>query len=194
MDRNAITIALTRRDREKKPYVRNTPACVSTEIQKRLQSLSAHHFLLFLFEGSLIVSSCITVLIAATMFKASLSRHARLGRVASRQLSTFSSVRPLRLQSLQSSEQQLSAARSPLQTACLRSIAARLYSSEAAAQSPRDAASDNVGSQRITKFADLPQLGVHPALVRAITEGMRYEDMTEVQSLTINPALRGTDL
>ncbi|KAF7521272.1 hypothetical protein G7054_g12493 [Neopestalotiopsis clavispora] len=110
------------------------------------------------------------------MFKTSLPRHARLGNV-----------------SLQSSAaQQLSIARSPLRSACLQSIATRLYSSEAVAEKQQDDSS--VGSQRITKFADLPQLGVHPSLVSAITEGMRYEDMTDVQSLTINSALRGVDL
>jgi ATP-dependent RNA helicase MSS116, mitochondrial len=127
------------------------------------------------------------------MLKTSLPRHARLGNVVCRQLSTFSSIRPLRLQSLQSSAaQQLSIARSPLRSTCLQSIATRLYSSEAVAEKQQDDSS--VGSQRITKFADLPQLGVHPSLVSAITEGMRYEDMTDVQSLTINSALRGVDL
>ena len=35
---------------------------------------------------------------------------------------------------------------------------------------------------------------VHPNVVRAITEGMGHHTMTQVQSLTINQALRGTDM
>lgn len=46
----------------------------------------------------------------------------------------------------------------------------------------------------ITRFADLSQLGVHPAIVRSIVQGMKYEDMTPVQSKTIRPALAGKDL
>ena len=35
---------------------------------------------------------------------------------------------------------------------------------------------------------------VHSNVVRAITEGMGHHTMTQVQSLTINEALQGTDL
>jgi ATP-dependent RNA helicase MSS116 len=37
-------------------------------------------------------------------------------------------------------------------------------------------------------------LGVHPKLVENITNGMGYEKMTSVQSMTINPAISGVDL
>lgn len=46
----------------------------------------------------------------------------------------------------------------------------------------------------VTKFADLKQLGIHPNLLEAITSGMQYDTMTPVQSMTINPALKGTDM
>ncbi|KAK4176703.1 P-loop containing nucleoside triphosphate hydrolase protein [Triangularia setosa] len=65
----------------------------------------------------------------------------------------------------------------------------RFYSSESAAQQE-----NSTPSGRITKFRDLETLGVNNALVKSITEGMKYEDMTEVQSMTINAALAGKDL
>lgn len=47
---------------------------------------------------------------------------------------------------------------------------------------------------QVTRFEDLTKLGVNHHIVKAITEDMKYDVMTEVQSLTINPALKGTDL
>jgi ATP-dependent RNA helicase MSS116, mitochondrial len=75
----------------------------------------------------------------------------------------------------------------------------RTYSSEATteatAATPEPTDSDNVGRPgQLTKFADLRSLGVHDALVSAVVDGMKYEDMTEVQSLTVAPALSGKDL
>lgn len=65
----------------------------------------------------------------------------------------------------------------------------RFYSAEATAQT------DNAGSNGlVTRFADLASLGVHENVVRAITHGMGYENMTEVQSMTISPALKGKDI
>ncbi|KAK0643609.1 P-loop containing nucleoside triphosphate hydrolase protein [Cercophora newfieldiana] len=65
----------------------------------------------------------------------------------------------------------------------------RFYSSEAAPIQENGA-----GPAPVTKFADLASLGVNEALVRSITQGMRYEDMTDVQSATINAGLDGKDL
>ncbi|EAA33076.1 hypothetical protein GE21DRAFT_5759 [Neurospora crassa] len=65
----------------------------------------------------------------------------------------------------------------------------RFYSAEATAQS-NTAASNGL----VTRFADLAALGVHENVVRAITHGMGYENMTEVQSMTISPALKGKDI
>ncbi|KAK4151264.1 P-loop containing nucleoside triphosphate hydrolase protein [Chaetomidium leptoderma] len=66
----------------------------------------------------------------------------------------------------------------------------RFYSSESAApQTSADGASGPV-----TRFADLSELGVHDRIVRSITQGMGYENMTDVQSMTINAALAGKDV
>jgi ATP-dependent RNA helicase MSS116 len=46
----------------------------------------------------------------------------------------------------------------------------------------------------VSKFADLTQLNVHPSIVDAITKDFGYEDMTDVQRLTINAALAGKDM
>jgi ATP-dependent RNA helicase MSS116 len=66
----------------------------------------------------------------------------------------------------------------------------RFYSSESAAPET----SSNAPSGPITRFADLPQLGVNERLVYSITKGMGYENMTDVQSMTINAALAGKDV
>ncbi|KAK3323442.1 P-loop containing nucleoside triphosphate hydrolase protein [Cercophora scortea] len=69
---------------------------------------------------------------------------------------------------------------------------ARFYSAE----SSSPASDDRLPSQEglITKFADLASLGVNEALVRAITKGMGYETMSEVQAATINASLDGKDI
>jgi ATP-dependent RNA helicase MSS116 len=47
----------------------------------------------------------------------------------------------------------------------------------------------------ITKFQELLDHDlVHPNIVNAITQGMGHETMTDVQSMTINQALQGTDM
>ncbi|KAH7030868.1 P-loop containing nucleoside triphosphate hydrolase protein [Microdochium trichocladiopsis] len=77
-----------------------------------------------------------------------------------------------------------------LRPTILRLVPRRFYSAESAAVREEEAISDD----RITKFSDLPKLGVDQKLVDALVHGMKYEDMTDVQSLTINSALRGVDL
>jgi ATP-dependent RNA helicase MSS116, mitochondrial len=47
---------------------------------------------------------------------------------------------------------------------------------------------------QITKFSQLSGAGVHPNLEAAITRGMGFEDMTDVQSLTLKGALSGKDV
>lgn len=72
-----------------------------------------------------------------------------------------------------------------------RQIIARSYSSaSAAAESQNETRSDG----QITRFADLTSLGVHENLIRSIVEGMKYEVMTDVQAMSINPALKGKDM
>jgi ATP-dependent RNA helicase MSS116 len=46
----------------------------------------------------------------------------------------------------------------------------------------------------ITRFEDLKDVGVHRNIVNTITQDMRFESMTDVQSLTVNPALEGKDM
>jgi ATP-dependent RNA helicase MSS116 len=47
----------------------------------------------------------------------------------------------------------------------------------------------------ITKFQHLADKGhVHHAIITEITQGMGHHTMTEVQSLTIDESLRGTDM
>lgn len=46
----------------------------------------------------------------------------------------------------------------------------------------------------ITRFENLDSLGVHSNVVRSITQGMKYETMSQVQSMTIQPALSGKDM
>lgn len=48
---------------------------------------------------------------------------------------------------------------------------------------------------QVDKFHDLIEHDlVHPNVVTAITKGMGHHTMTQVQSLTINKALQGTDM
>lgn len=58
-----------------------------------------------------------------------------------------------------------------------------------------DATEDADAQKPLTKFQDLQDQGViHRNVVRNMTEGMGLETMTEVQSKTINAALKGTDI
>ncbi|KAI0888924.1 ATP-dependent RNA helicase mss116 [Annulohypoxylon maeteangense] len=124
------------------------------------------------------------------MFKSSL-RHARIGNLARRQLSSLA-PRQILSRPLVASCQRLSQVQ--LQSSSFRQLAIRLYSSEAAAH-PNTAVEDSpAGIYDVTRFEDLAKLGVDERIIRAITQDMRYDTMTDVQSLTINPALKGVDL
>ncbi|KAG8425310.1 hypothetical protein J3458_002023 [Metarhizium acridum] len=68
----------------------------------------------------------------------------------------------------------------------------RFYSAEAAAVETNP--TEETVPRDVVNFADLSQAGVHKNLLDAITKDMRYEAMTPVQSKTINPALKGTDI
>ncbi|KAG8167570.1 hypothetical protein KVR01_003259 [Diaporthe batatas] len=78
-----------------------------------------------------------------------------------------------------------------LSTSISRQIISRNYSSAAAAAQPQDGGNQ---SGLVTRFADLESLGVHPNIIKAIVDDMRYESMTDVQSMSINPALQGKDI
>ncbi|KAF2968533.1 hypothetical protein GQX73_g5059 [Xylaria multiplex] len=126
------------------------------------------------------------------MFKASIQRQVRLGNVA-RQFSTVSLMRNIRSEPLAILHQ------TPVLPA-LRRLTPRyafshLYSTESAtAQANREGEFAPVPSAPVTRFSELSQLGVNPQLVAALTRGMGYDAMTEVQSMAINPALKGTDM
>ena len=120
------------------------------------------------------------------MMKTGVMRQARLCRVA---LQAASRVRiaprtfPSALSALSSAPKAVAAPSANALTSL-----ARYYSSAAAASQ------EAPDSGLITKFADMADLGVNPRIVKSITEGMGYESMTDVQSRTINAALKGTDL
>ncbi|KAK2063532.1 DEAD/DEAH box helicase [Colletotrichum caudatum] len=121
------------------------------------------------------------------MFRQSLRRCARISG-ASFATPSLRATRPVALKSIAQSSQ--STLRTPVSI-----NAFRRYSSEAgAAVAAEPAAGAQEPSGLTTKFADLPKLGVHKSLVDTITKGMKYETMSEVQSKTIEPALKGMDL
>jgi ATP-dependent RNA helicase MSS116 len=50
-------------------------------------------------------------------------------------------------------------------------------------------------SHEINRFDQLIEHNlVHPNVVKAVTEGMGHHTMTQVQTMTINQALQGTDV
>ena len=118
------------------------------------------------------------------MFKGAVLRQIRLCRVANTSASIVS--RP----ALLPARQWTALAAAPSLPAL--SSARRGYHGAAAQETAIE--SQPVGSQRITKFSELSSVGVHPNLEKAITKGMGYEDMTEVQSMTLNAALSGKDM
>ncbi|KAI1461382.1 ATP-dependent RNA helicase mss116 [Annulohypoxylon moriforme] len=124
------------------------------------------------------------------MFKSSL-RHARIGNLARRQLSGVA-PRQILSRPLAASCQRLSQIQ--VQSPSFRQVAIRLYSQEAVAHPNTDVADSPAGIYDVTRFEDLAKLGVDERIVRAITQDMGYDTMTDVQSLTINPALKGVDL
>ncbi|KAK1640987.1 DEAD/DEAH box helicase [Colletotrichum phormii] len=122
------------------------------------------------------------------MFRQSLRRCARISGATFAAPALRTTTRPATLQTIAKSSP--SALRVPLSI-----HAFRLYSSEAADAAAAPVAEDEgKASGLTTKFADLTKLDVHTTLVDTITQRMRYEDMTDVQSKTIEPALKGMDL
>lgn len=78
--------------------------------------------------------------------------------------------------------------------------ASRLYSSEAAAvetepiEETAEKTIEKLAPEEVVNFAALSEAGVHQNLLDAIIKDMGYDSMTPVQSKTINPALKGTDM
>lgn len=119
------------------------------------------------------------------MMKSSLLRQAAVCRVAL-------AARPAQV-ALRASSAALALSRASRTTSSLYrpvSSLVRFYSSESAAPER----SGHAASGLVTRFTDLGSLGVHERLVEAITRGMGYESMTDVQTLTINSALAGKDM
>ncbi|PHH80338.1 hypothetical protein CDD80_1977 [Ophiocordyceps camponoti-rufipedis] len=73
-------------------------------------------------------------------------------------------------------------------------LAARFYSSEAAAQDTGAGSQQNDASAEVTEFEQLASLGVHTNLLSTITRDMNYQTMTPVQAKTIPAALKGVDV
>jgi ATP-dependent RNA helicase MSS116, mitochondrial len=78
-----------------------------------------------------------------------------------------------------------------LATSVSRQIIARNYQSAAARAEPGDGSNQ---SALVTRFADLSSLGVHPNIIKSIVDDMGYESMTDVQAMSVNPALQGKDM
>ena len=119
------------------------------------------------------------------MMKTSLLRQAAATRVAL-------AVRPAQA-AFRASSAALALSRTPRAAAAVYRPASsllRFYSSESAAPQTDAGAPSGL----ITRFADLDQLGVHSHIVRSLTQGLGYETMTDVQSMTINAALAGKDV
>lgn len=123
------------------------------------------------------------------MFRQGLRRCAGLAGTASASLSRGRALVPVARQSLAS----LARPNVPLRAFVGFT---RAYSNEVnAAEAPAEEADPVAATPKeASRFADLEQLGVHNNLLKAIVDGMGYEDMTPVQSKTINPALKGTDM
>src|SRR6266699_2805528 len=121
------------------------------------------------------------------MFKSTVLRQARLCRLPAASLSIRASSRPILL--LEQIWLGRSIVAGPSSSQVLTS---RRYSSAPAETLSKE--KDQTPPSVATRFADLASLGVHENLVASITRGMGYDNMTEVQSLTINPALAGKDL
>lgn len=126
------------------------------------------------------------------MLRTKLVRPAFIGRVAATASST-----PLRQASKAPAWLSSSALRPEARSFPCLSVSLlqprRLYSSEAeAAGAAKETSAPS--DERVTRFSDLAKLGVDDSLVTAITQGMGYDTMTDVQTMTINPALAGKDL
>ncbi|KAI0457631.1 DEAD-domain-containing protein [Xylaria acuta] len=126
------------------------------------------------------------------MFKASMQRQVRLGNVA-RQFSTVSLTRNAGSKHLPVLRR--TASQPALWRLAPRHALFRLYSIEsAAAQANREGEFAAVASAPVSRFGELSKLGVNERLVEALTKGMGYDAMTEVQAMAINPALKGSDM
>ncbi|TLS29103.1 hypothetical protein PpBr36_01732 [Pyricularia pennisetigena] len=118
------------------------------------------------------------------MFRSSVSRQARLVRIPS-SLSV-----PLAAASKQCRPTLAAGLWRPARPSLLLQTS-RLFTSGAEAQQERSVQHE---SATITKFSDLTKANIDESITKAITVDMGYENMTDVQSMTLAPALKGKDL
>lgn len=134
------------------------------------------------------------------MLKSALSRQSRLCRlpITARPLQLASQIptRSLLARSTQSRTSAVSSYGLPgLWTrsySALANATAPAGEAEHSAEGAAEGAAETDGL--VTRFENLSSLGVHENVVRSITEGMGYETMSQVQSMTIQPALSGKDM
>jgi ATP-dependent RNA helicase MSS116 len=128
------------------------------------------------------------------MWKNTLSRQGRLCRLpltAARQVQLVSKItsRPL--------TQAIVPRTNITSTSALSALSRfqpRLYSTDAATAEATPEVAPQRSTEPVTKFQDLRKLDVHENIVEALVRDFKYEDMTEVQSATINAALKGKDM
>lgn len=89
-----------------------------------------------------------------------------------------------------------SATKAPLEARWIH-VSARLMNEAVAVRSEHQDSyyADKSSSRQVTKFVELIEHDmVHPNVVEEITKKMGHHTMTEVQSMTINQGLQGTDM
>ncbi|PSR77127.1 P-loop containing nucleoside triphosphate hydrolase protein [Coniella lustricola] len=125
------------------------------------------------------------------------ARVCRAVRPATSSASCLASLASSSSSSLSSSSSSCSALRASttsrpalVAAALSRQIIARAYSSAAAEAGHEGEAP----SGPINRFAELDTVGVHRNIIRAIVGDMKYEKMTDVQAMSMNPALAGKDI
>lgn len=125
------------------------------------------------------------------MFRTSIARQVRLARLSASLPGSTASVAAASAKQIQPTFAASALLRPTRLPSSLLSQAWRHYSSVAEARDETPGPSE---PGQITKFTDLPKLGVHESLVKAIVTDMGYQNMTEVQSATLGPALEGKDM
>lgn len=129
------------------------------------------------------------------MLKNTLSRQSRLCRLplaaAARQVQTVSRITSRPLSQIVTPRTNITSISA---LSALSRFQPRLYSTEAAAATETAPEQSQQPTGPVTKFADLKKLGVDDSIVYNITDGFGYENMTDVQSATINAALKGKDM
>ncbi|KAL8298513.1 hypothetical protein RB597_006697 [Gaeumannomyces tritici] len=125
------------------------------------------------------------------MFMTSLARQVRLARLSASLPGSAVSVAAAGAKQIQPTFAASALLRPTRLPSSLLSRAWRAYSSAAEARNEEPGSS---APGQITQFADLSKVGVHENLVKAIVQDMGYQNMTEVQSVTLGPALEGKDM